>query len=122
MSRLLSYSVVLRRSLITAALLLIGDFAVALLPFSTIVDVSPIGVAGDLMLAEVALFFIVAGILDSASSVGMVQFRKTFLSSKEEYSPEKRKQRERTAMVFLFTGMMLLVAMVLLTVYDLSIS
>lgn len=119
---MLSYAVVLRRSLITAALLLIGDFAVALLPFSTIVDVSPIGVAGDLMLAEVALFFIIAGILDFASSVGMAQFRKAFLASKEAYSPEKRKERERTAMVFLFTGMVLLIAMVLLMVYDLSVS
>jgi predicted nucleic acid-binding Zn ribbon protein len=48
----------------------------------------------------------------------MTQFRKVFLSSKEEYSPEKRRQIERTAMVYLFAGLILLSAMVLLMIYD----
>ena len=108
------------RALKVAAFLLLADSVIALLPFSTMIDLSPIGVMGDLMLAEVATLFIIAGILDFSSSIGMAQFRKTFLSSKEDYSPEIRKEKERTAVVFLFTGLVLLAAMVLLMVYNLS--
>ena len=110
------------RALKIAALFLLADSMIALIPFSTMIDSSPIGVIGDLMLAEVAVLFILAGILDFASSIGMAQFRKTFLSSNEDYSPEKRKERERTAAIFLFTGLVLLAAMILLMVYNLSVS
>jgi hypothetical protein len=108
------------RALKVAAFLLLADSVIALLPFSTMIDLSPIGVMGDLMLAEVATLFIIAGILDFSSSIGMAQFRKTFLSSKEDYSTEVRKEKERTAMIFLFTGLVLLAAMILLMVYNLS--
>jgi hypothetical protein len=108
------------RALKVAAFLLLVDSLIAIMPFSTIIDFSPNGVMGDLMLAEVAALFIIAGILDFSSSIGMAQVRKTFLSSKEDYSPEVRKEKERTAVVFLFTGLVLLVAMVLLMVYNLS--
>jgi hypothetical protein len=107
--------------MITGMLILI-DAVVALTPFSSMIDVSPIGVLGDLMLVEVAVLFVMAGILDFASSIGMAQFRKAFLSSKEDYSPEKRKEKERTAMVFLFTGLSLLGFMIVLLLYDLSIA
>jgi len=117
---LLTYAAVMLRALKVAAFLLLVDSLIAIMPFSTIIDFSPIGVMGDLMLAEVAVLFIVAGILDFSSSIGMAQFRKTFLSSKEDYSPEVRKEKERTAVVFLFTGLVLLAAMVLLMVYNLS--
>ena len=117
---MLTYAAVLKRALKIAAVLLLADSAIALVPFSILIDMSPIGVLGDLMLVEAAALFIMAGILDFASSVGMAQFRKTFLSSKEDYSPEKRKEKERTAMIFLFTGLLLLGLMILLMAYDLS--
>ena len=119
---MLTYAAVMLRALKIAALLSLVNSLIALLPFSPIVDSSPIGVMGDLMLLEVAALFILAGILDFASSIGMTQFRKTFLSSKEQYSPEKRREKERTAMVFLFTGLILLLAMIFLTTYDLSLT
>jgi hypothetical protein len=109
------------RALKIAGFLLLVDSLIAVMPFSTIIDLSPNGVMGDLMLGEVAVLFIIAGILDFSSSIGMAQVRKTFLSSKEDYSPEIRKEKERTAMVFLFTGLVLLVAMILLMVYNLSV-
>ena len=119
---MLTYAAILKKSLKIAGALLVVDSVIALLPFSVLVDISPIGVLGDLMLIEVAVFFLIAGILDFASSIGMAQFRKTFFSSKEDYSPEKRKEKEQTAMIFLFTGLVLLGFMIVLMAYDLSVS
>jgi hypothetical protein len=116
--QLLAYAAIVVRSLKIGAVLFIIDVVAAFLPFSKMIDMSPIGVIGDMLLVEVAALFIIAGVLDFASSIGMTQFRKVFLSSKEEYSPEKRRQTERTAMVYLFAGLILLSAMVLLMIYD----
>jgi hypothetical protein len=116
--QLFAYATIAVRSLKIGAALFITDVVVAFLPFSKMIDMSPIGVIGDLLLVEVAALFIIAGVLDFSSSIGMTQFRRVFLSSKEEYSPDKRRQTERTAMVYLFAGLILLSAMVLLMIYD----
>ena len=119
---LLTYAAILKSSLKIVGALVLIDVVVALVPLSSMIDISAIGVMGDLMLIEVAALFIIAGILDFASSIGMAQFRKTFLSSKEDYSPEKRKEKERNAMTFVFAGLLLLAFMIVLMVYDLSIT
>jgi hypothetical protein len=118
---MLTYVEVLRRSLKSACLLLAADAIISFLPFWTRIDLSRIGVVGDLLLVEVAGLFIGAGILDITSSVGMAGFRKLFSLDRmnTEYSPAKRREAERHAMVFLLTGSLLLVAMILLATYDL---
>ena len=115
---MLTYAAIIVRSLKIDAALFIIDVVTAFLPFSEMIDMSPIGVIGDLLLAEVAALFIIAGVLDFASSIGMTQFRKVILSSKEDYSPDKRRQTERAALVYLFAGLILLLAMVVLMIYD----
>jgi hypothetical protein len=114
----MTYAAIVIRSLKIGAALFVIDSIAGFLPFSKMIDMSPIGVIGDLLLVEVAALFILAGILDFASSVGMTQFRKVFLSSKEDYSPDKRRQTERTALVYLIAGLILLFAMILLMIYD----
>ena len=115
---MLTYLDVLRRSLKSACVLLAADASIAFLPFWTKIESSSTGVVGDLLLVEVAGLFIGAGILDISSSAGMTGFRKLF-SLDVEYSPAKRREVERHAMVFLLTGSLLLVAMILLATYDL---
>ena len=114
---MLTYADVFRRSTKYAGLLLAGDVLVALAPFFTWIDSSRIGAIGDLLLIEVAVLFIVAGILDISSSAGMTGFRKLF-SPNVEYSTAKRKETERNAMVFLIAGLLLLAAMIALATYD----
>lgn len=116
---MLTYTDVVRRSVVCAGILLAVDVAVALLPFFTWIDSSTIAIIGDLLLVEVALLFIGAGILDFISSAGMTGFRKLF-SSSVEYSSTRRKEIERHAMVFLATALILLATMILLAVHDLS--
>jgi hypothetical protein len=118
---MLTYAQVIRRSMKYAGILLAGDVAVALLPFFTWIESSRIGMIGDLLLVEVAVLFIMAGILDISSSGGMTGFRKLF-SSNIEYSAVKRKESERHAMVFLIAGSLLLAAMIALATYDLWIT
>jgi hypothetical protein len=115
---MLSRADIFRRSVKYASILVAADVAVALLPFFNWIDVSSIGVLGDLLLAEVAMVFIAAGVLDISSSAGMTGFRKLF-SSGVEYSAIKRREAERHAMVFLVTGLFLLAAMIVLAIFDL---
>jgi hypothetical protein len=114
---MLTYADVFRQSLKYSGILLAVDLAVAFMPFSSWIDSSRIGTVGDLILVEVAALFIMAGILDISSSVGMVGFRKLF-SSNVEFSLAKRREAERHAMVFLICGFLLLVAMIVLAIYD----
>jgi hypothetical protein len=114
---MLAYADVFRRSVKYAGMLLAGDVVVAFLPFFAWIDSSPIGAIGDLLLVEVAVLFIGAGFLDISSSAGMTGFRKLF-SSNVEYSPTKRKEAERHAIVLLVTGLFLLAAMIVLATYD----
>jgi len=114
---MLSYLDVVRRSLKSACVLLAADAGIAFLPFWSRIDFSRVGVVGDLLLVEVAALFVGAGILDISSSVGMAGLRK-LLSLDVEYSPAKRKKVERNAMVFLLTGFLLFVAMILLATWD----
>jgi hypothetical protein len=111
------YRGILRRSLRVCGVLVVLDFVVALLV--GIIGFSAADAFGDLLLLEVAAFFIGAGLLDLSSSVGMSQFRRAVTSSKEEFSPSKRSESEQHILVLFFVGSILFAATVLLTVYDL---
>jgi uncharacterized membrane protein len=113
---MLSFLKIIRRSLeLCAALVLVDGIAAFLLNFLNYAFLESIG---DLMLVEVALLFILAGLMDFASSIGGTQFRKLILSSKEDYSPSKHKETERRASVFFLAGAILLLILIATAVYE----
>ena len=77
-----------------------------------------IEVMGDLMLVEVALLFLLAGLLDFSSSVGAAQFRKTIMGSKDGYSSSKHKETEKKAAVFFLAGLIMFLMLVAFAVYS----
>jgi hypothetical protein len=83
----------------------------------TFVKYAFIEVIGDLMLGEVAVLFILAGLLDFGSSIGMIQFRRVVLASKEGYSSSKHKESERKASVLCLTGLFLFSILIVATIY-----
>ena len=115
---MLSGADVFRRSVTYAGALVAVDVTVALLPFFNWIDASSTAVLGDLLLFEVAILFIIAGIIDVSTSAGMTGFRKLF-SSSVEYSTVKRREAERHVMVFIVTGVFLLAAIIVLAIFDL---
>jgi len=117
---MLTYSQVLRRSVKIGAFLGILDLGAAL--FSTFFGFSPSAILGNLLLLEIAVLFIAAGLLEFSSSIGMVQFKRVVLSSKEEFSGTRRKETERSALVYVLAGLILLAVMILLALVDISIS
>jgi len=76
-----------------------------------------IEIIGDSMLVEVAILFIIAGLLDFYSSIGAVQFRKAMLGSQQEYSASAHKEAEKKASVFFLSGLILLMVLILLALY-----
>ena len=77
-------------------------------------------VMGDLMLIEVAILFVLAGILDFSNSIGAAQFRKTMLGSKEGYSSSKHKETQRTALVYFLGGLIIFLMLIVLALYEQS--
>ena len=57
-------------------------------------------VLGNLLLVEIAAFFIVAGILDFSTSVGIAQLRKVLFPGRGGFSTSGRRESERSALVF----------------------
>lgn len=99
-----------------AASLVLADALVSLLLMQVGMSFSEI--VGDLLALEVAVLFVVAGILDFSSSVAVAQFRSRVLASKEGFSASKRKDIERRALVFVISGIALFAILVLLAVVD----
>lgn len=111
------YRRIVRRSVRVCVLLVAVDLVVALL--AMIIGRSPANAFGDLLLLEVAALFLAAGLLDLSSSVGMGQFRRAVMASKEESSPSKRRESEQHTLVFFVAGSILFAVTVLLTIRDL---
>jgi hypothetical protein len=107
----LTYAQVLQRSLKIATALLLIDGLVGVV-LSTIIY--PVELFGDMLLLETALLFLFAGIVDYGSSSGFIQFRKAVFSSKETFSPDKRKEAERRAVALVGSGAILLGVLILL--------
>jgi hypothetical protein len=115
----LSHMQILSRSLKITAAVVLFDLIVGLA--STWVGFLITDVLGNLLLFEAAALFIIAGVFDLGSSAGMVQFRKLLFSSKEEFSPTKQRETERSSLAFIVSGFILLALMILLALLDLSI-
>ncbi len=113
---MLSLLRIIRRSFALCAAILAADGVAAyLLEFLNYAFIESIG---DLMLVEVALLFVVAGLMDFATSIGGAQFRRMILASKEGYSASKHKETERKAAVLFLSGLILLLLLIATAIYD----
>ena len=112
---MLTFSEILRRSILLDMVLLAIDGVAAFFALFKYPFVESIG---DMMLVEVAILFVLAGLMDFGSSIGMAQFKKVFSSSKESYSASKRKDSERRALVFLFAGLILFLILIAAAIYE----
>ena len=113
---MLTFSEILRRSILLNVVLLAIDAVAAY--FFALFKYSFVESFGDMILVEVAILFVLAGLMDFGSSIGMAQFRKVFSSSKESYSASKRKDSERRAFVFLFAGLILFSILIAAAIYE----
>lgn len=112
---MLTYVHVLKRSVGISGALLLLDL---LLEFLLKPFLGPFEVLGDLLLAETALLFLTAGLIDFGSSLGFVNFRRairirTFVPS-EPFSLERRKNAERRALVLVASGSTLFAILIFL--------
>jgi uncharacterized membrane protein len=112
---MLTFLTILGRSLRIAFGLLVADGLAAY--GLTFLSYGFIEIIGDSILMEVAILFIIAGLLDFYSSIGAVQFRKTILGSQQEYSASAHKQAEKKASVFFLSGVILLLVLIVLALY-----
>jgi hypothetical protein len=111
---MLTFLRIIGRSLLIAAGAMLGDGLIAYR--MVLFGFSFVEIMGDLMLVEVAMLFLVAGLIDFASSVGAVQFRKTVLGSKQEYSQSAHKEAEKRAAVLVLAGVFMFVILMAVAV------
>ena len=112
---MLTFLRILRRALLLSGVLLAVDGLAAFL--LTSVNFAFIETIGDLVLVEVAILFIIAGLVDFASSVGMAQLRKSFIQGERGYSASKHKESERRASVLIVAGLILFLLLVAAEMY-----
>jgi len=79
---------------------------------TTLFGFSFIEIMGDLMLIEVAMLFLVAGVIDFSSSVGGVHLRNAVLGSKQEYSSSAHKETGRKALALVVAGTLMFVILI----------
>jgi len=101
-SIMLTFPKIITRSMLIVLVVISADSLVAseMIPFGF----SFVEIIGDVMLVEVAILFIVAGLIDFSSSIGAAQFRKSVLGSKQDYSQSVHKEAERKAVVLVLAG------------------
>jgi hypothetical protein len=114
---MLSFPQILRRSLQLVGVILVVDGVIAY--FMTLFNYSLIESLGDMILVEVAFLFIFAGLIDFRYSIGMAQVKKIVIGSNEDYSASKHRDSERRALVFVFTGLILFMILIVAAVYQL---
>jgi hypothetical protein len=107
---MLTFPTILSRSIRLAGGLLVADFLAAY--GLTLLSYTFIEIMGDLMLVEVAVLFIVAGLVDFSSSVGAAQFRKVIVGAKKDYSPSAHKEAQKKAGVFFLSGLIIFLILV----------
>jgi hypothetical protein len=107
---MLNFLGILRRAALLAGAIIAVDGLVAYL--LSFLEYAFVEMFGDLVLVEVAVLFIVAGLIDFASSVGVAQFRKSFMSARDGYSALKHKESARRASVLVLAGLILFVLLV----------
>ena len=106
---MLTFPKILGRSLLIAAGAMLVDGLVA--SAATLFGFSFIEIMGDLMLVEVAVLFLMAGLVDFSGSVGATQLRKVVFGS-GQYSPAAHKEAGRKALVFVLGGTFLFVILI----------
>jgi hypothetical protein len=107
---MLTFPRVLGRSLLIAAGAMLADGLVSYA--ATLFGFRFIEIIGDFMLVEVAVLFLMAGLIDFSSSVGAAHLRKAVLGSAQEYSSLAHKEAERKALVLLLGGAFLFVILI----------
>ena len=115
---MLTLLTVLGRSVRLASVLLVADGLAAY--GLTFLSYRFIEIMGDLMLIEVAILFLIAGLLDFFTSIGAAQFRKTLLGSKQGYSSSRHKETEKKALVFFLGGLIIFLILIVLALYKQS--
>jgi len=115
---MLTFPKILGRSLLICVSAIVADGLVSYV--TTLFGSSFIEIMGDLMLVEVAVLFLVAGILDFASSVGGVHLRKAVLGSKQEYSSSAHRETGRKALVLVLAGTLMFLILIAIGIVILS--
>jgi uncharacterized membrane protein YidH (DUF202 family) len=115
---MLTFPKILGRSLVISLSAIAADglvsYAMTLLGFSFIETM------GDLMLIEVAVLFLVAGVIDFSSSVGGVHLRRAVLGSRQEYSPSTHRDKGRKALVLVVAGTIMFLILIFVGIVILS--
>lgn len=111
---MLSYPRILRKALQFVVVITLGDATAAY--GLTIAGYPFAGLFGDIMLAEIAVLFVLAFLMDFAVSTKMKQFRKALQLSNEN-STTTDKEAQQKAMLILTTGLILFLILVVLGIY-----
>jgi len=115
---MLTFPKILGRSIMiaTGAMLVdgLGSYVATLFGFSFI------EVMGDFMLFEVAVLFLLAGLIDFSSSVGAAHFGKALFGSSQEYSALAHKEAGRKALMLVLAGTFMFLILVAFAVVMLS--
>ena len=107
---MLTFPRILARSLLVAAGAMLGDGLVSFV--LSLFGLSFIEIVGDLMLVEIAVLFLVAGLIEFSYSIGGAGFRKNVLGSKQEYSQSAHKEAGRKALVLILAGVFMFVVLI----------
>jgi len=115
---MLTFPKILGRSILICVSAIVVDALVSYA--TTLFGFSFIEIMGDLMLIEVAVLFLVAGIMDFSSSVGGVHLRKAVLGSRQEYSSSAHRETGRKALVLVVAGTLMFVTLIAIAIMILS--
>lgn len=116
---MLTFPKVFARSLLIVAAAILADALASSL--ATVYGISFIEIMGDMMLIEVAILFLIAGVIDFSTSVGAAHLRKALFGSESEYSSSAHKESGRRALVLVLAGIVmfaLLIAVAILSAFQ----
>jgi hypothetical protein len=111
---MLTFPKVLGKSLLITIGAILCDSLVSL--GGTLFGFSFIEIVGDLMLVEVAVLFLIAGLIEFSSSVGAAHFRKAILGSKQGYDQAAHVAAGRRALVLVLAGTFMFLVLVAVAV------
>jgi len=95
--------------LISGALFLADLMAAAVL---SLLQLSVLGIVGDLMLLEVGSLAILGGLMEFSQSKGVYEFRRITLDSKEEFSAKKHLEASKRAVTFFSAALTMFVLLI----------
>ena len=80
----------------------------------SLLQLSALGTAGDLMLLEVGTLAILGGLIEFSQSKGVYEFRRITLDSKEEFSAKKHLEASKRAVIFFSAALTMFVLLVVI--------